>query len=89
MSQKTLTGEGEPVRRECEHLGPCGRPAVNEVHAFLYDGGGWVYRWKAACESCTDEFLEPKNKTREDDVRRLKPSERWASVSEKADKTGE
>lgn len=74
-TQSTLDG-AEATRVECEYYEGCNAPAMYEVEAFIYDGHGWAYEDRLACEPCKDEHVEPEWKDR--DFRRLKPEERWS-----------
>lgn len=77
--QQSLDGETDLNRVGCHMSGICSKPATHMVEAFVYDGGGWIYKDMPACDLCTDEFLEHPGKIRGEHTRRLKACERWSA----------
>lgn len=73
--QATLTGETNAVRRkQCDYFEGCHGDAEFEVEVLIYGQG---QKHIAACESCAKEQIEATAEIRLDDLRRLKPSDRW------------
>ena len=82
LEQSSLTGE-DVERAECEYLDGCTNPAVYRGELLVHDGGGYAQEETLLCHTCTDEFTEPgTGNSVEEDLERLKPSERYVSDEE-------